>query len=383
MTMGGVTKALEKITGRQCYETYRRCLDKERLSLLEYDYCDQEFMAQQGETVRYEGARDIADVASGWVGRDPAFKLFLDGSRRTYKIVDMPIGSQVFPIVAGQVGVGVCKRESRRVAPCELMFNVVLAVPDKINPDGGGARQNAAYCADLLTKLNSEQGRVKIDDVIFYSSQLKDRENFEDKAVSRIQEYMIEHEKGMVDLLVRKRILTDRSWLIKDGSLEYTKVAGKDDKFAFNRIRNNFRRVVGVSKSFNPELAKLKSNKSAAGMIARLQEFERTPAAMYKSDRLGFSAFAVWYVRLRKPRYGRGPFDGIVKVEKVLVTDREKEFGLESSEVDNISAWLMNERNPVCYGKDSRWANHLYPVYLTEAYVKSKYRGEQHFVNLF
>lgn len=381
--MGGVTKALEKITGRQCYETYRRCLDKERLSLLEYDCCDQEFMAQQGETVRYEGARDIADVAAGWVGRDPAFKLFLDGSRRTYKIVDMPIGSQVFPIVAGQVGVGVCKRESRRVAPCELMFTVVLAVPDKINPDGGGTRQNAAYCADLLTKLNSEQGRVKIDDVIFYSSQLKDRENFEDKAVSRIQEYMIEHEKGMVDLLVRKRILTDRSWLIKDGSLEYTKVAGKDDKFAFNRIRNNFRRVVGVSKSFNPELAKLKSNKSAAGMIARLQEFERTPAAMYKSDRLGFSAFAVWYVRLRKPRYGRGPFDGIVKVEKVLVTDREKEFGLESSEVDNISAWLMNERNPVCYGKDSRWANHLYPVYLTEAYVKSKYRGEQHFVNLF
>lgn len=381
--MGGVTKALEKITGRQCYETYRRCLDKERLSLLEYDYCDQEFMAQQGETVRYEGARNIADVAAGWVGRDPAFKLFLDGSRRTYKIVDMPIGSQVFPIVAGQVGVGVCRRESRRVAPCELMFNVVLAVPDKINPDGGGARQNAAYCADLLTKLNSEQGRVRIDDVIFYSSQLKDRENFEDKAVSRIQEYMIEHEKEMVDLLVRKRILTDRSWLIKDGSLEYTKVAGKDDKFAFNRIRNNFRRVVGVSKSFNPELAKLKSNKSAAGMIARLQEFERTPAAMYKSDRLGFAAFAVWYVRLRKPRYGRGPFDGIVKVEKVLVTDREKEFGLESSEVDNISAWLMNERNPVCYGKDSRWANHLYPVFLTEAYVKSKYRGEQHFVNLF
>jgi hypothetical protein len=187
----------------------------------------------------------------------------------------------------------------------------------------------------------------------------------------------------MVDQLVQKRILTDRSWLIKDGSLEYSKVADNDDKFSFNRIRNNFRRVVGVSKSFNPELAKLKSNKSAAGLIARLQENERTPAAMYKSERLGFSAFAVWYVRLRKPRYGRGPFDGIVKVEKVLVTDHEKEFDLESSEVDNISAWLLNERNPVCYGKDSRWANHLYPVYLTETYVKSKYRGEQHFVNLF
>ena len=123
--MGGVTKALAKITGRPCFETYRRCLDKERLSLLEYDDCDQEFMAQQGETIRYEGARDVASIAAGWAGHDPAFKLFLDGSRRTYKIVDMPIGSQVFPIVAGQVGVGVCKRESRCIAPCESRYRFV------------------------------------------------------------------------------------------------------------------------------------------------------------------------------------------------------------------------------------------------------------------
>lgn len=209
--MDRVTQALAKITGRQCFETYRRCLDKERLSSLEYDYCDQEFMAQQGETIRYEGTRDISSIAADWAGHEPAFKLFLDGSRRTYKIVDMPIGSQVFPIVAGQVGVGVCKRDSRRVTPCELMFDIVLAVPDKINPDGGGFRQNTAYCADLLEKLNRAQSRVRINDIVFYSSQLKDRENFEDKAVSRIQEYMITHEKAMVDRLVQKRILTDRS----------------------------------------------------------------------------------------------------------------------------------------------------------------------------
>lgn len=356
----------------------------ERMSLLDYDYCDQEFMSQQGETIRYDGPRDVSAIAAAWQNRDPAFKLFLDGSRRTYKIVDMPIGTQVFPIVAGQVGVGVCKRENRRVSACELMFSVVLAVPDKINPDGGSEKQRLAYCADLREKLNREQCRIRIDGVIPYSTQLKDRENFEDKAVSRIQDYMIDHEKAMVDLLVQKRILTDRCWLIKDGSLEYSKVAsGKEDRFSFDRIRNNFRRVVGVSKSFNPELAKLKSNKSAAGMIARLKPSERTPAALYQSERLGFSKFAVWYLRLRKPRYGMGPFDGIVKVEKVLVSDHEKEYGLDSSEIDNISAWLLNERNPVCYGKDSRWANHLYPVYLTESYVKSKYRSEQHFVNLF
>lgn len=340
-------------------------------------------MSQQGETARFGTPRDISAVAASWRGREPAFRLFLDGSRKTYKILDMPIGTQVFPIIAGQVGVGVCQRAARRVFPCNLIFKTILAVPDKINPDGGGAKQNRAYCADLAAKINKEQARVHLDDIIVYSSQLKDRENFEDKGVSRIQEYMIELEKLMVEDLVAKKVLTDRAWLIKDGSLEYNKGAGKENQFEFNRIRSNYRRVVGVSKTFNPELAKLKNNKSAAGMIARLLPNERTPAAMYRSERLGFSSFAVWYVRLRKPRNGRGPFDGIVKVEKVLVSDREKEFGLETSEVDNISAWLLNERIPVCYGKDSRWANHLYPVYLTETYVKSKYRSEQHFVNLF
>lgn len=76
-------------------------------------------MAQQGETIRYAGARDVSTIATDWQEHEPAFKLFLDGSRRTYKIVDMPIGSQVFPIVAGQVGVGVCKREARRVVFCK------------------------------------------------------------------------------------------------------------------------------------------------------------------------------------------------------------------------------------------------------------------------
>jgi hypothetical protein len=34
---------------------------------------------------------------------------------------------------------------------------------------------------------------------------------------------------------------------------------------------------------------------------------------------------------------------------------------------------IINERNPVCYGSDDRWANHLYPIYLTEKYIKSQY----------
>ena len=48
-----------------------------------------------------------------------------------------------------------------------------------------------------------------------------------------------------------------------------------------------------------------------------------------------------------------------------------------------FTANIINERNPVCYGADRRWANHLYPIYVTESYVKSKYLGESMFLNLF
>jgi len=378
--MGNVIKALEQETGKTCFDTYRRCLDHERASLIEYDEFSHQFMKEQGETERFSGVRDIRQIAIDWQARQPAFRLFMDGSRRTYKIADMPIGSQVFPIIAGQVGVAVCKRENRVLSPCRFTLHVVLAVPDKLDTEGKNEKQHRAFLVNLAQKLNLNQSRVKIDAVLLYPTRAN--ENFEDKGIARIQEYMIEQEKEMVQSLVQAHLINDRSWLIKDGSLEYNRISDQNDPFVFNRIRSNYKRVVGVSKSFNPELAKLKNGRSAAGVIAKLQPFERTPAAMYRTERVD-GKFAVWYVRLREARKTRGPFDGIVKVEKILVSADELEYGLETSEVDNISAWLMNERNPVCYGKDDRWANHLYPVYLTETFIKSKYRGNIHFINLF
>jgi len=378
--MGNVIARLEQATGKKCFDTFRRSLDRERASIVEYDDISRQFMSAQGETLKYGEPRDVSGIAKIWQSREPAFKLFLDGSRRTYKIADIPIQTQVFPIIAGQVGVGVCKRENRRLSVCEFELHTVMVLPDKLDTEGKNEKQHRGFLSDLAQKLNESQSRFQLNSVLLYPTKAED--NFEDKGIARVQEYMIEQEKNMVQTLVNKNLLNDRSWLIKDGSLEYNRIANKDDPFVFNRIRANYKRVVGVSKSFNPELAKLSSNRSAAGMIARLKPFERTPASLYATERVE-GKFAVWYVRLREHRKSRGPFDGIVKVEKILVTAHEEEYGLDSSEVDNISAWLVNERNPVCYGKDDRWANHLYPVYLTETFIKSKYRGTMHFINLF
>ena len=98
---------------------------------------------------------------------------------------------------------------------------------------------------------------------------------------------------------------------------------------------------------------------------------------------LGDISFAVWYIRLRDTKRTRTPFDGILKVEKILVTEEENANGIDSQLVDTLSAYLMNERNPVSYGSDLRWANHIYPIYLTESYVKSKYLSTESFLHLF
>ena len=65
------------------------------------------------------------------------------------------------------------------------------------------------------------------------------------------------------------------------------------------------------------------------------------------------------------------------------MTGEEAEYGLSTDEVDMITANIINERNPVCYGNDARWANHLYPVYMTECYCKSKFKSEYYFLNIF
>ena len=71
-----------------------------------------------------------------------------------------------------------------------------------------------------------------------------------------------------------------------------------------------------------------------------------------------------------------------MKIEKVI-QENEVNHGVSTDLIDMLSAFLLKEANPVCYGNDSRWANHLYPIYVTETYAKSKYMSNGLFLSLF
>jgi hypothetical protein len=184
---------------------------------------------------------------------------------------------------------------------------------------------------------------------------------------------MVDEEQLLVAQLCKDNRLNDESWLIKDGSLEYNPSFSNlgFDVIQWNNLRANYQRVVGVSKTFDPELLPDYEGNRLSQTIANLKPFERTKVYRYESHHKGGSAFyAVWYLRLRNSDFRETRFSDIVKCEMALL---QEDKPIETDIINVISANLIREAYPVCFGSDTRWANHLYPVYLTESFCKSHY----------
>jgi hypothetical protein len=381
--MKKITEFIANETGGKSFKTNKYSLDGELRSIIDYDDFHKAAPGRYGETTRHTDTIDLSKNVKRLQNDEPLFKYFLDGSRRTYRVDDIIYGQKVFPIIAGQVGVGCCKRESKQLKKQSLEMHNVVVLPETADKDGQYRANYFALLCEQLCAIDVLQSRnIKISEVLFYSETLKQDENYEDKGIAKIQDTMIEKEKQVVAELAKSNALDVNTYLLKDGSLEY-KVMKSGNYKELAKIKNNYRFCIGASKSFNPEKFIDMKNKSNARAIAELKLFHRTPAYLYESEISGNVPFAIWYVRIRNAKYSYSPFDGILKLEKILVLDNEQENGLDSELVDHISAHIINERNPTCYGNDVRWANHLYPIYLTETFIKSKYLSSQYFLNLF
>lgn len=303
---------------------------------------------------------------------------FLDGTRRIYKVDEIAYrtGARklVYPIVAAQVVTGCCRRVEKKLHAEKFSDEIILVLPDIANYSG-----HDGFFPALVTKINA-RFKLKVSKILAYSTNHNPAEKFEDRAAAKIMTHMHNAEINLVAELVKHGKLDQKNYLVKDGSLEYKVLSGRK----FNAKNYNF--VVGVSKKFNPARIKDSSDKINPGLVADLPTFCRTPVTICERDDNfhGGNKFAVWYLRLRDKKFSDSPFDGVVKVEKILVTDAERASGkIDSDEVNLLSAYLLNERNPVCYGTDGRWANHIYPIFLTESFIKSRFISTETFLHLF
>ena len=378
---------IAKETRGKSFKSYKYCFDGIEVPSVIYDDNDNITFKKFGETNSdyQKGSINLEQRVKKFNEQQipSLFKYFLDGTRRTYKVDDIAYpNNRIYPIVAGQIGVGVTVREnpeSFKIKKFEK--HLVLSLPDCADKDGKGT----LFFNNLVSKINQHETlrnkNIQFNKILSYEDS-GDQEKYENKGIATIQDEMIDLEKSIVKELAQKNLLNEDAYLIKDGSLEYAKVNTGNHR-ELSLLINNYRRVIGVSKSFNPESCHDERGKSNAKRIADLKIYHRTPAYMYEASRVGDVRFAIWYLRIREAFRTASPFDGIIKIQKILVTDDEQKNGLDSTEIDNISANLINERNPVCYGNDNRWANHLYPIYLTERFLKSQYLSDIFFLNIF
>ena len=384
-----IMSCLAKETGGTSYKAFKYGLDHTDKPTVDYDENGIIWKAY-GETQHLTKYRSLRDRALELQeNHEYILTYFLDGSRRVYKVDDIAYNlggnrTGIYPAIAGQIGVACTHRVNRRLSLAHIDQEIVIALPDMADKDGRNGYFNA-----LARKINSlpvlTNAGVEISDILKYMTD-KDTEKFSDKGVARIQERMMQKEIDMVARLVRNGEINQDNYLVKDGSLEYRPSSEeKRDEKALMKFKQNYNWVIGVSKSFNPDICLDVDGHANPRFIADLPYLHRTPVSKYINPKWfgDYLEFAVWYIRIRPKERTRTAFNGIVKVEKILVKEKEVAHGMDSDDVDTISASIINERVPVCYGSDLRWANHLYPIYLTESLLKSKYLSTDAFLHLF
>jgi hypothetical protein len=286
-------------------------------------------------------------------------RYFLDGSRKTYKVADIIFQGRYLPLIAGQIGVGVIERKDdyKTLAPLRkyCTFKNVLALPDVI-PEN-----------DLreLEKDINEKSVINIDLIRYKLEEGKDPV---DLGVAKINSVMQDEEIKTVLSMSKDHLLSSEKILVIDGPLRFRK--------EFDIVQ--FRNVVGLSKSFRPtfKVGKGSRYRDVGSLTFRLDFGERTSVYRISDDT---KVIGTWYIRMRKRDLMSNPLQGILKMERYAIDPTEKENGLDSIIIDNISSFILRERNVTPYGKDVRWASHIYPIYMAETYIKNSFMSDLRF----
>lgn len=324
-------------------------------------------IGQPFETDKSKKKRRI-DVSGD--NRSSGFSYFMDGSRRTYKIGDMVLsGKKIYPVVVAQVRAGCTVRDASGKLHLhgDLEHKNLLLICNRLN--------NVDF-AEIKYRIEKSDTAKRLDlGVVAYA--LKSDEKPADCAIAKANSVMHEMEISILQNMVNSDVLDTDKMLIVDGPLQFIN-EDRSPEFA-----DLFYNVAGVSKSFNPMLPTSDKEKRGGTQIGaelvKLEYGERTPVFLKENSK--GRKFGCWYLRIRPKNRVSNTLEGIVKIEKIAI--REHESGLDTSIVDTISQSILNEGAPTCYGRDSRWASHLYPVYLTETLVKSSFESDFVFMSNF
>jgi hypothetical protein len=288
-----------------------------------------------------------------------AFVFFLDGCRRAYYLCDMatPSGAML-PILAGQISSAVIERakDTGRVSLYRHRSEGLLLLP----VGGGGLNREDAEAIKAVVDRSFLQQRLSAKCI-----QLK-HDDPKDDALAHLNMEMQNLEIRFLEEMANSGVIDQQRIVVVDGALQFQRI--RNERRAFLRY------AVGISKRFNFHLKGIVSRTREIGThVINLKKVgDRTSAFRLKEQHSGVN-YSFWYLRIHPVEKMLFPFAGIVKIEKVLVDEAEREDGLPTDVVDNISRFVLLERTVATYGLDFRWASHIYPIYLTEQIQHRKF----------
>lgn len=308
------------------------------------------------------------DPTRGYDRKRSLFEYFLDGTRRTFLVAELATSSQRYlPVLAGQISAAVVKRErdTGRVHVARHDAANVVALP------GGGIGINQGDLDELQERLRKWSRPFQL--VVYGEKGVPDSKQPTDLAIAKINQAMQSLEIGALEVLTNRNLTSASSMLVVDGSVQFTRIPLAN--------RSWLRNVVGVSKTFRTNLIFTKDKREIGAILVDTirNVGDRTPAFRYE---FRGNAYAVWYLRIRDRTHTDKPLSGIVKLERLLLTGDELEYGLATDIVNNISLSIVGERYVTPFGRDERWTNHLYPVYLAERYQRGLLMSEAQFLRL-
>ena len=310
-------------------------------------------------SARFLQVPEIAD-------NDPLlFRFFVDGSQRITNagyVVDTK--NRYLPLVIAQIGVATTELHGSRIRLRHYDSTSTLLFPDSFSAEDLDDAKEVACSAAKTSRLPL--------DLSFDCYEVDDTDNRPpvDRARSRVLHQMHRMEVDRILSLARTGDISRDALLLIDGSIEFY--------VDMDRHKEAFRNVVGVAKSFDlhrPYLTGIGAERVGA-LVSRLPPAHRTPARGSSHRNL---TIASWYLRL----HGRSRMasleypDGVVKIEVFPDDPSGDSPTIDAARCNRISEHVLALRAPATPNNDARWASHLYPVHLTEQYIKTQFRNDR------
>lgn len=182
-----VLDEIAKETNGKSFKTYKYGFDG--IAVPRFDYDDHRHRItwkQYGETEYHDKP---CPVNIQYLSAPSLFSYFLDGSRKTYKVDDMAFRNQVYPVIAGQVGVGCCTRVDKDMMPLfhrdTPMFerHLVISLP-KVAKSSDWDDDELAF-EHLRKKINARADLkakgISFEKILAYSTKVEIGDKIENK----------------------------------------------------------------------------------------------------------------------------------------------------------------------------------------------------------